>query len=151
MERTTAIFHAQDRMDQAVQELQGHGIELERIDVRADPPPSSEPPPHALWHLPFGLHYAGVGAALGMLLGLAFSGSPGADVMSTYWMVVLGVILGGFTGGLLGVFVGAVRMARWTDRVTPHRFVVRVDTESDEEQNVVKETLASYGGDLRTA
>lgn len=151
MERTTAIFHAQDRMDEAVRELERRGVEPERIDVTPDPKPRSEPPPHALWHLPFGVHYAGVGAAIGMLVGLALSGSPGGRVMSTIWLVLVMTGLSAVMGGLIGVLVGAFRMARWSERVTPHRFLLRVDTDDEEEHEVVTRTLASYGGELRSA
>lgn len=152
MERTTAVFHARDRMDQAVRELEARGVVRERIHAQADPKAHRMPPPHALFGIPFGVHYAGAGAALGMLTGLAFSGAPsGAGPLTTIWLVIVGAGLGAMLGSFVGLLVGGLRRVRWSDRVTPHRFVLRVDSETAAEHDAVSRTITSYGGELQHA
>lgn len=152
MEHTSAIFHARDRMDEAVHELTDRGVEPERIHVDSDPHPSREPAPHALFDMPFRVHYAGLGAALGMLVGLWISGAPtGGETMTTIWLVIVGALLGGFIGMFVGMVVGGIRKVVWRDRVTPRRFVMRVDCEGPDECGAVERTLAQYGGEPEPA
>lgn len=146
MERTTAIFHAPDRMDEAVRELEAQ-VGPERVHAEADPPPRHEPPPHALFGMPFSVHYGGAAAAVGMVVGLMV-GSGGANPLTTIWMVIVFAGLGALVGTFVGVSVGALRRARWHDRATPHRFVLRVEVETAAEREAVRRTIASYGGEL---
>ena len=151
MERTTAIFHARDRMDEAVRELEEQ-VGPERVHTEADPAPHVDPPPRALFGMPFSVHYGGSGAAIGMIVGLMVSGSPGgASPLTTIWLVIVFTGLGALLGTFVGTAVGGFRKARWQDRATPHRFVLRVEVETAAEHAAVTRTIASYGGELTPA
>lgn len=148
MEHTSAIFHARDRMNEALHELTDRGVDPDRIHVDSTPHPSHEHAPHALFDMPFRVHYAGVGAALGMLAGLLFSGAPtGGNTMNTIWLVIVFAGLGAFLGMFVGMIVGGLRTLAWQDRVTPHRFIMRVDCEGPDECGAVERTLSEYGGE----
>ena len=146
MERTTAIFHASDRMNEAVRELEER-VGPERVRTEADPPPRDEPRPRALFGMPFSVHYGGAGAAIGMVVGL-MAGSRSASPLTTIWMVLVFAGLGGLLGTFMGVSVGAFRTARWRDRTTAHRFVLQVEAETADEREAVQRTITSYGGEL---
>jgi hypothetical protein len=151
MERTTAIFHARDRMDEAVRELEEQ-VGPERVHTEADPAPRVERPPRALFGMPFSVHYAGMGAAIGMIVGLMVSGAPGgASPLTTIWLVIVFAGLGALLGTFVGTAVGGFRKARWKDRATAHRFVLRVEVETAAEHAAVTRTITSYGGELTPA
>lgn len=94
-------------------------------------------------------HYAGMGAALGMLLGVAVSSAPGGPTLTTLWLVIVGAMLGGMLGGMVGMIVGASKKERWRQRTAIRRWAVRVDL-GDEEASDIVAVLTRHGGRIET-
>lgn len=143
------MFFERERMQLAIRDLVAHGFEREQILVApaAEPDPKMEP--RSFLGLPHRLHYAGIGAALGMLTGTWLGATPGDETTSTLWFVVAGAVLGVFVGGLVGMAVGGAQRARWHRDGSVPRWAVRVESASDEEAERAVDTLVRHGGTLQ--
>ncbi len=144
MERTTAVFHQPDRMEEALRDLADRGIAQDHEIV---PPEAIAPshPPHSFFGLPHRLHYAGLGAAVGMFAGLSVGGG---NTLVTIWLVIAGAVFGSFIGGLVGLAIGGIKKQLWLQRAPEQRWLVRVDTASRDDADRAELTLRSYGADI---
>lgn len=145
MERTTAVFRQPERMNDALRDLVERGIAQEHEVV---PPEDTAPlpPPRSFLGMPHRLHYAGLGAATGMLTGLAVGGS--ANTLATVWLVIVGAVFGSFLGGLVGMAVGGIKKQLWIERTPRPKWMVRVETATREDADRAELTLKSYGADI---
>lgn len=143
---TVVVFHRdeRDRVDEALRELSAEGIDRDHLLLAPTGEPPPEQAPRALFGLPHHVHYGGIGAAIGMIVGLAFR--PGEGALWGIWMVITGAVLFGMFGAAVGVVVGGIRRQRWRMR-TPHPdLAVRVEAESHELVERAREILLAHGG-----
>lgn len=146
---TVVVFHhdTRDRVDAALRELEESGVDRSSVLVTPIGELPAEQGPRSVLGLPHRVHYAGMGAALGMLIGLAARPTSG-DVPTTIWLVIVGATLGGFLGAIVGSVVGGVRRQRWRLRAPHPDVAVRVESESDELLARAREVLLAHGGEL---
>ncbi|HEY8430431.1 MAG TPA: hypothetical protein VIL20_18755 [Sandaracinaceae bacterium] len=147
---TVVVFphDARDRVDAALRELEESGVDRRSVLVKPFGELPAEQGPRSVLGLPHRVHYAGVGAALGMLVGLA-SRTEGSDIPATIWLVIVGAALGGFFGALVGSLVGGIRRQRWRMRAPHAAVAVRVEAESPELIARAREVLLAHGGEPR--
>lgn len=145
MERREAIFHEHQRADDALRALTAQGIAREGIAMSSRP--HREPMPHSLFGLPHRVHYTGVGAAAGMIVGLALSGRPGSTAPTALWLVIVSTFVGGLIGLGVGLVVGGLKKERWRQRL--HRdWILHVETASSDEARRAEETMLRCGGEI---
>lgn len=143
---TVVVFHRGERarVDEALRALSTEGIDRDHVLVTEMGEPPPEQGPRSIFGLPHWMHYGGVGAALGMILGLALR--PAGGPLWSIWMVITGAILGGMAGGMIGAIVGGILRQRWRMR-SPHTEVaVRVEAESRDLVERARELLIAHGG-----
>ncbi len=147
MEHTTAVFHQEERMNEALRDLADHGIGDEREVVPPQDVPA-EHPPQSFFGLSHRVVYAGFGAGIGAIAGMGLSGSPSGSPLATIWLVLAGAVMGSLLGGLLGLAIGGYKRQIWIDRAPEKRWMVRVDTSTHEDADRAALTLESYGATI---
>lgn len=145
MERTRAVFHEREHVDSAVRELTEEGIGEEHIliepSLRQDVS-AHEPTPR----LSSRARFAGIGAAVGMISGVAIGGVGGGPLASV-WLVIVGVLLGAILGLLVGLIVGALRREHATHAVG-RDWIVSVDAPDETFAARARQVLRGVGGEL---
>lgn len=146
---TVVVFHrdARDRLDAALSALSEEGIDRDHVLVTPIGEPPEEQGPRSVLGLPHRLHYGGIGAAVGMLVGLALQ-PGGFDPLWTIWLVIVGAILGGMMGAIVGFVVGGIRRQRWRTRAPHPHLAVRVEAERRDVVERARELLLAHGGDV---
>lgn len=143
MERTTAVFHERERVDSAVRWLTEEGIGEEDILIE---PAMRKVDPHHVAGLSHRMQFAGLGAAIGMITGIAIGGV--GDPLGGLWLVIVGSLAGVLLGGLVGLLVGAVRHSS-AERHVGRDWLVSVSS-PDENAPRVRRVLSDVGGELVT-
>jgi hypothetical protein len=147
MESTIAVFHQREHMQEAVRDLTEHGFERENISVRPTRLKGHAETANPMRAMPQPVHVAGIGAALGMIIGLAIA-TPGAGGLLTLWTVIIGAVLGGLIGASVGALLTRRRARRAKTGAEPRDWLVRVDTASSVEAEHVEQALRRHGGDI---
>lgn len=148
---TVVVFsgESRDRVDSALRALNESGIHRDSVLVTPTGEPPIERAPHSVLGLPHRLHYAGVGATLGMLLGVALRPGGFAPLWNI-WLAITGAVLGGMAGALLGFVVGGIRRQRWRMRAPHPDLLVRVEAESRDIVERARDVLLAHGAEVRT-
>ena len=146
---TVVVFHRETRgrVDEALRALSESGIDRDSVLVTPVGEPPPERAPRSVLGLSHRLHYAGIGAALGMLGGLAVAPGGFAPLWAI-WFVIVGAVLGGFLGGIVGFVVGGIRRQRWRMRAPHPDVLVRVEAESRDLVERARTVLLAHGGEV---
>lgn len=147
---TVVVFHdrRRERVDEALRALSEAGVRRESVVVTPTGEPPPEQGPRSFLGLPHAIHYGGLGAALGMLVGVAMSPER-PEAPTTLWLIVAGAVFGAFFGIAVGLLVGGVRRQRWRMRTPRPDLTVRVEADDPEVVERAKEVLLEHGGELR--
>ncbi len=147
---TVVVFHERrrDRVDEALRALAEAGVGRESVVVTPTGEPPPEQGPRSVLGLPHAIHYGGVGAAIGMLAGVAMAPER-PEAPTTIWLIIAGAVLGAFFGMAVGLVVGGIRRQRWRIRAPRPDLTVRVEADSPEVVERARAVLLEHGGELR--
>ncbi len=148
---TVVVFtgESRDRVDEALRALGEAGVDRDSILVTPTGEPPPERAPRSVLGLPHRLHYAGIGATLGMLLGVALRPGGFAPLWGI-WLAITGALLGGMAGAMVGFLVGGIRRQRWRMRAPHPDMLVRVEAQSRDVVERAREVLLSHGAEVHT-